>query len=163
VGPLALVVTAWLGWSWRVPFFVAAGFGIAYACWLATLPMPAPRPTEDGHPSAWRAAFALLRDARIWRFGVVALLFVQLDEAYLAFVIAFLRRDGNFSAAGATLVASAIVVGGLAGYSRAAATAPRGEPAARLRRACAWLLASALGIAVAPGAPAIACCGLVFG
>jgi predicted MFS family arabinose efflux permease len=161
-GPLALAVAAGLGWSWRVPFFAAAGAGIAYAIWLAVLPIPPPA-TETDHPGAWRASLDLLREATIWRFGLVALLLVQIDEAYLAFVIAYLRRDGHLAAGAATLVASAIVVGGLVGYSRAATALPSDTPAKRLRRASAMLFASALGIALVPNAALIALCGLVFG
>jgi predicted MFS family arabinose efflux permease len=163
-GPLALVVAAGLGWSWRVPFFVAAGVGVAYGVGLASLPIPPPSAHHaEDHPGAWRASLDLLHDAAIWRFGLVAALLVQLDEAYLAFVIAYLRRDGHLSTATATLVASAIVVGGLVGYWRAAAGAPRGTPAIRVRRACALLCASALGIALVPDPPAIALCGVGFG
>jgi predicted MFS family arabinose efflux permease len=163
VGPVALVITAALGWSWRVPFFVAAGFGIAYALWLASIPIPPPRPAGTEHPGAWRAARELLRDRAVWRFGLVAMLFVQLDEAYLAFVIAYLRRDVHLGPAAATAVGSAIVVGGLVGYARATAGVSRDDPARRVRRACALVLASALGIALAPDVPVVALCGLAFG
>ena len=163
VGPVVIVVTAALGWSWRVPFVGAAGFCALYGAWLATLPMPHPVPPAADHRGARREAFALLRDPAIWWFGLVALLLVQIDEAYLAFVIAFLRRDGHLGAAAATMVGASIVVGGLIGYARAARGDTRAESRRVLRVSAAALTVAAVGIATIPSVVAVVACGIVFG
>lgn len=162
LGPLALVVTAALGWSWRTPFVVGAVLCAAYGVWLAMLPLPRPAQV-DHHTGAFRATFALLRDPAIWRFGLVGVLFVQLDEAYLAFVIAYLRRGQHLSAAGATLTASAIVVGTIVGFMTAARRARRGSARRALQQTSAVLAVSSLGIALLPGSILVAGCGLAFG
>jgi MFS family permease len=105
----------------------------------------------------------LLRDRAIWRFGLVAMLFVQLDEAYLAFVIAYLRRDQHLTPARATLTASALVVGTIVGFTIAARRARRGSTRAALQRAAGLLAVSSLGIALLSGPVPVALCGLVFG
>jgi hypothetical protein len=88
---------------------------------------------------------------------------VQLDEAYLAFVIAYLRRDEHLAPARATFVASAIVIGSLIGFSAAVGRERRGSTRRALRAAAATLALASLGIAVLHGAGPIAACGLVFG
>ena len=164
LGPVALVVTAALGWSWRVPFVVGAGVCTAYGVWLATLPLPPPRPADGVHASAFRGARSLLRDPSIWRFGLVAVLFVQLDEAYLAFVIAYLRRGQHLTAAWATLTGSAIVVGAIVGFATIAhGGRGHGSASGALRTTAAVLFASCLGIALLPGPVPVALCGLAFG
>jgi MFS family permease len=163
LGPLVLIIAASLGWSWRVPFVVGAVLCAAYGGWLTTLPFPRPRSVEAAHRGAFRSTVALLRDPAIWRFGFVALLFVQLDEAYLAFVIAYLRRDQHLTAAIATLTASALVVGTIVGFTVAAGRTRRGSPRGALRAASAALFVTCLGIALLNGPVAIAICGLGFG
>ena len=167
LGPLALIVTAALGWSWRVPFVAGAVACAGYGVWLALLPFPRPVRSADAHTDEHRgllrSTFAMLREPAIWRFGFVAVLFVQLDEAYLAFVIAYLRRDQHLSPARATFIASAIVVGSLIGFSTAAARVRRGSTRRALRAAASVLLVSSLGIAVLNGGFAISACGLLFG
>lgn len=162
LGPLALVVTAALGWSWRTPFVVGAALCAAYGVWLATLPLP--RPVHGDHQAgALRTTLSLLRDPAIWRFALVGVLFVQLDEAYLAFVIAYLRRGQHLSAAAATLTASAIVVGTIVGFMTAARRPRRGSTRRALQQTSAVLAASSIGIALLPGPIPISACGLVFG
>jgi MFS family permease len=90
-------------------------------------------------------------------------LFVQLDEAYLAFVIAYLRRDQHLAPARATLTASALVVGTIIGFTVAAGRARRGSTRGALRRAAALLSVSSLGIALLSDPVAVALCGLAFG
>ena len=163
LGPLALIVAAALGWSWRVPFVVGAIFCAAYGGGLSTLPFPRPGPVDPAHRGALRATISLLRDPTIWRFGFVALLFVQLDEAYLAFVIAYLRRDQHLGPALATLTASSLVVGTILGFTVAAGRTRRGSIRGALRAAAATLFVTCLGIALLNAPVAIALCGLGFG
>jgi predicted MFS family arabinose efflux permease len=163
LGPLVLIITASLGWSWRVPFFVGAALCAGYGVWLAMLPLPRPAHVEGGHRGALRNTLALLRDPAIWRFGLVAVLFVQLDEAYLAFVIAYLRRDQHLAPGPATLTASAIVIGTILGFTAAARSARRASTRGALRGAAALLAVSSIGIALLRGPLPVAVCGLVFG
>jgi MFS family permease len=163
LGPLALIVAAALGWSWRVPFVVGALLCAAYGGWLTTLPFPRPGPVDPAHRGALRGTLTLLRDPTIWRFGFVALLFVQLDEAYLAFVIAYLRRDQHLTPALATLTASSLVVGTIVGFTVAARRTRRGSTRSALRGAAVALFATCLGIALLNAPVAIALCGLGFG
>ena len=162
-GPLVIVVAAALGWSWRVPFIVAAALCALYGAWLLTLPMPPPAPPAADHRGAGRETLALLRDPAIWCFGIVAMLLVQIDEAYLAFVIAFLRRDTHLSTALATTVGASIVVGGLVGYARAARGNRHDDRARTLRAAAAGLTVAAVGIAAVPSTVAVIGFGLAFG
>jgi MFS family permease len=166
LGPLALIVTAALGWSWRVPFVAGAISCAAYGGWLAVLPLPRPVPVDGVHAGALRGTFSLLRDPAIWRFGLVGVLFVQLDEAYLAFVIAYLQRDQHLTAARATLVATVIIVGTIIGFSVASASSPRARRRSTrgaLRRAAVMLVVGSLGIAFLSGPVPVAVCGLAFG
>jgi MFS family permease len=165
LGPLALIVTAALGWSWRVPFVAGAISCAAYGVWLALLPLPRPVPVDVVHVGALRGTFSLLRDPAIWRFGLVGVLFVQLDEAYLAFVIAYLQRDQHLTAARATLVATVIIVGTIIGFTVASASSPRARRRTRsaLRSAAAMLVVGSLGIALLRGPVPVAVCGLAFG
>jgi predicted MFS family arabinose efflux permease len=163
LGPLALIVTAALGWSWKVPFVVGAILCAGYGVWLALLPLPRPVPVDGSDAGAVRGALSLLRDPAIWRFGLVGVLFVQLDEAYLAFVIAYLRRDQHLTSASATLVASAIIVGSILGFTVAAGRTRRGSARSTVRASAALLAAGSLGIAVVRGPFLVAVCGLAFG
>lgn len=163
LGPLALIITAALGWSWRVPFVVGAVACAGYGVWLAMLPLPQPVAVESDHAGALRGILSLLRDPAIWRFGLVGVLFVQLDEAYLAFVIAYLQRDQHLTAARATFTASAIVVGTILGFTVAAGRARSGSARGALRGAAALLVVGSLGIALLRGPVPVAVCGLAFG
>ena len=130
---------------------------------VGTLPLPRPVAVEGDHAGALRGILSLLRDPAIWRFGLVGVLFVQLDEAYLAFVIAYLQRDQHLTAARATFTASAIVVGTILGFTVAAGRARSGSTRGALRGAAALLVAGSLGIALLRGPVPVAVCGLAFG
>ena len=78
-------------------------------------------------------------------------LLVALDESFIAFVIAYLRRDDGTSAALATAIAAMFVIGGLVAAARLSRTA-HDEHATRrrdfggaLRAAAATMVIGAVG------------------
>jgi MFS family permease len=142
LGPTLVIAVLAAGASWRWCFAIAAGVSAVYGLWLAALPFPPPHEQDEGHTV--RAGLAsVLRDRRVWLAGVVLLLLGPLDEPLLAFFIAHLEDAGGLSGAGATAVATATIVGEIAGY-------------ASLRRRAGKLGADAGALAVAVTAMVLA-------
>ena len=110
LGPLLLIAISLTGLGWRVAFGVSAATVAIYASWLATFEFPPP-PGRHAEHTARAGLRPIVRDRRVWYFGVLAMLLGALDEDALAFLIAYLERDHGLSTAGAVSVAAASVVG----------------------------------------------------
>ena len=95
-GPAVIVAAAWFGFGWQAPFLLAAVLMAAYGVWLARSPLPPPH-HHDERESPHRAVASILRDRRVWLFGVMAMLLGPLDEPFLAFLIAHLQRTDGMS------------------------------------------------------------------
>jgi predicted MFS family arabinose efflux permease len=161
-GPVLLVAAATTGLGWRGAFALAAVGMTAYACWLATVPFPAPHPRAPDDGSARAHLAEIVRDRRVWLVGVLALLLGPLDEDYFAFLIAYLRHDHGLGEAGATAVAMLSVVGTFAGF--ASTSRPGYSPGPRaLPGAAAALAGAAVVAAVVPSVVAIGACTFVIG
>lgn len=116
LGPAIVVGVLAAGGSWRLCFAVGALVSAVYAARLATLAFPPPHEREDGH-TVRAGVGSVLRDPRVWLAGAVGLFLGPLDEPLLAFFIAHLEAAEGLSAAGAIAVATAAIVGELAGYA----------------------------------------------
>jgi MFS family permease len=176
-GPLLVAGAAALGWSWRVPLVITAAATAAYGVLIACTPLPAPRSPElvgpdvaPPHPA--RDVLMLLRRTELWWAGACGALLVGLDESFIAFVIAYLRRDDGTSDAAATLIAAVFVIGGLFAAVRLA----RGERGARgargaragnfrgaLRAAAITMVAGAVALATVPSPGVVAISGFAIG
>ncbi len=126
-GPLLLIVVSLTGLSWRVAFAVGAATVLLYGAWLATFSFPPP-PGREAEHSPREGLRPILRDPRVWYFGVLAMLLSALDEDAFAFLISYLERDHGLTPAAAIAVGAASIVGALAGFittSRAGYRPPR--------------------------------------
>ncbi|MGH8977754.1 MAG: MFS transporter, partial [Acidimicrobiia bacterium] len=160
LGPVLLIVVAASGFSWRVAFSVAAVTVAAYGLWLATFRFPPPRPHLDHSP---RDGLRLIvRDPRVWYFGVLALLLGPLDEDALAFLIAYLERDHGLSVAAANAVAAASVVGALIGFVSTSRHGYR-PPARAMRNQMAVIAASLFAAVLVANVWVIVAAEFVFG
>ena len=130
-GPVLIIVAAaWLGFGWQAPFLLAALLMAAYGVWLALSPLPPPhRHAEQESPR--RALASIVRDRRVWIFGVMAMLLSPLDEPFLAFLIADLQRTDGLSRTVATAIAMLTVVGAMLGALEQARRAPPNPPLLR--------------------------------
>jgi predicted MFS family arabinose efflux permease len=166
-GPVLVAGAAALGWSWRVPLWISAAALAIYAVLVAVSPLPPPpRDPSARSPGPFRDALAFARRPDIWWAGACGAVLVALDEAFIAYVIAYLRHDQGVSTATATLVAAVFVVGGLAAAtwrSRALQAGPSSDRITTLRRAAAFMLAATLLLAVVPTPFAVALSGAVLG
>ncbi|MEO5678994.1 MAG: MFS transporter [Acidimicrobiales bacterium] len=153
VGPLVLAATLALGLGWRPAFGVAAAVLFAYGAFLATQPLPPPRPVpEDAEaPSFWAGLGAVVRDGRVWTIGLVVLLLTPFDEPFLGFAIAFLDQTRGHSPAVATLLGGATTIGGVAGAAAAGRVGRRLGDRTSVTGAGVVAL-GVLAVAVAPGA-----------
>ena len=150
---------AWFGFGWEAPFLLAAVLMAAYGVWLARSPLPPPH-HRDERESPHRAVASILRDRRVWLFGVMATLLGRLDEPFLAFLIARLQRTDGMSRTLATAIAMLTVVGAAIGALEQARHAPPNPPLVRP----AILVAVAVTlIALAPSAVLVLPGALVFG
>ena len=158
-GPAVIIAAAWLGFGWQAPFLVAAVLMAAYGAWLAASPLPPPHRHEE-QESPRRALASILRDRRVWVFGLMAMLLGPLDEPFLAFLIAHLQRTDGMSRTLATAIAMLTVVGAAVGALEQARRAPPNPPLVRP----ALLVAGAVtSIALAPTALLVLPGALVFG
>jgi MFS family permease len=115
LGPALLIGIAAAGLSWRLAFTIGAATVALYGVWLASCRFPPPPPRTEN--DSVRAAMApILRDRRVWYFGILAMLLGPLDEDALAFMISYLENDVHVSTAIATSIASASIVGALFGF-----------------------------------------------
>jgi predicted MFS family arabinose efflux permease len=143
LGPALVIAVLAAGGSWRVCFAVAAAVTALYGVWLARLPFPPPHEQDEEHTV--RAGLAsVLRDRRVWLAGAVLLLLGPLDEPLLAFFIAHLEEAEGLSGAGATAIATATIVGQVAGY------ASLRRRAGRLAVDAAVLAVAVVGMVLAP-------------
>jgi MFS family permease len=161
LGPLLLIAISLTGLGWRVAFGVAAVTVAVYASWLATFEFPPP-PGRHAEHTARAGLRPIVRDRRVWYFGVLAMLLGALDEDALAFLIAYLERDHGLSTAGAVSVAAASVVGALAGFISTARKGYR-PPARAMRHEMTVITVSLLVAVVVANVWVIVVAELVFG
>jgi len=160
LGPVFLIVATATGIGWRGAFLVCAVLVLAYAIWIATLPIPAPRTFE--HERARDGLREVVRDRRVWFCAMVALLLGPLDEPFLAFLIADLEGGRGMSTEAATAIAAAWTLRSLIALATTSRAGYRcGQRA--LPRTAALLAAAAAGCAVAPAPFGVAACAFVFG
>jgi predicted MFS family arabinose efflux permease len=161
LGPFLLIAVATGGLSWRAAFAFGALTAAAYAVWLTMLPFPPP-PTRAPDHSARAGLGPIIRDRRVWYFGVLALLLGPLDEDALAFLIAYLERDIALTTASATSIAMASVVGAIVGF---VSTGRRGyrPPAHALRNQAAIFTAATIAAVAFRSIPMIIAAEFVFG
>jgi MFS transporter, FSR family, fosmidomycin resistance protein len=158
-GPAVIIAAAWLGFGWQAPFLVAAVLMAAYGVWLAMSPLPPPHRHEE-QESPRRALSSILRDRRVWIFGLMAMLLGPLDEPFLAFLIARLQRTDGMSRTLATAVAMLTVVGAAFG---ALEQARRARPNPPLVRPALLVAGAVTSIALAPIAVLVLPGAVVFG
>ena len=72
LGPVLLIVVAASGLSWRVAFRVGAGHGAALRPLARDVPLPAATRAHAEHDCARRVCGPIVRDPRVWYFGVLA-------------------------------------------------------------------------------------------
>ena len=158
-GPAVIIAAAWLGFGWQAPFLLAAVLMAAYGVWLAMSPLPPPHRHEE-QEAPHRALASIIRDRRVWIFGVMAMLLSPLDEPFLAFLIAHLQRTDGMSRTIATAIAMLTVVGAFVGALEQARRAPPNPP---LVRPALLVAAAVTSIALAPTAVLVLPGALVFG
>jgi MFS transporter, FSR family, fosmidomycin resistance protein len=158
-GPAVIIAAAWLGFGWQAPFLLAAVLMAAYGVWLAVSPLPPPHHHTE-RESPHRAIASIVRDRRVWIFGVTAMLLSPLDEPFLAFLIAHLQRTDGMSRTVATAIAMLTVVGAAAGALEQARRAPPNPP---LVRPALLVAGAVMSIALAPTAVLVLPGALVFG
>jgi MFS transporter, FSR family, fosmidomycin resistance protein len=158
-GPVLIIVAAWLGFGWQAPFLLAALLMAAYGVWLARSPLPPPH-RHAAQEAPHRALASIVRDRRVWIFGVMAMLLSPLDEPFLAFLIADLQRTDGLSRTVATAIALLTVVGAMLGALEQARRAPPTPP---LLRPALLVAGAVTSIAIAPTALLVLPGALVFG
>jgi predicted MFS family arabinose efflux permease len=122
-------------------------------------PLPPPH-DHDERESPRRAVASILRDRRVWVFGVMAMLLGPLDEPFLAFLIAHLQRTDGMSRTIATAIAMLTVVGAAIGALEQARRAPPNPP---LVRPALIVAVAVTSIALAPTAVLVLPGAVVFG
>ncbi len=160
LGPVLLILAAATGFGWRAAFLACAPAMAAYGMWLSRLPLPPPSHPEPSRPL--HALRPILRDARVWYCGLLALILGPLQHPFTAFLIAYLQGVRGAPAAVATAVPIAWVAGSViaaAGSSRRG-TRPRGRA---MRANALLLLAATLGATTIPSIPVIVVCVFVNG
>ena len=139
-GPVLLAGTLAAGGTWRTAFWIAAAATAAFTVWLSVLPFapgtpddelpgddePGDDPTGDEEPGDDPTGDARTgddpvtgptwRDPTAWRLGIVALLLVPFDETWLAFLIAWLQVEADWSEAPSILAGTGAVVGAALGF-----------------------------------------------
>lgn len=165
LGPLALIASAGLGWSWRVPFAIAAVITSAYGLWLISLPFPAPHhdATERSVRAAARAFGDVARDRRVWALALLAMLVGPLDEPLLAFVIAFLEQVRGLSSVAAITMALVSVSGGVVAFTIGARIARRHSDRLVVTSSALVLGGSIIVIALVPALAVVAVAGFAVG
>jgi predicted MFS family arabinose efflux permease len=161
LGPLLLSAVAAAGLGWRSAFMIGTALMLAYAGWLASQPLPPPRP-RDERPRPFEGVREVMRDRRVLRLAFVATVFSLFDEPFLGFSIAYLERVRGQSHSLATAIAAVVVVGGLAGSALLARRGGRSLHGTLLLGSIAILI-SIVGIIAAPAVPMQIAAGLVFG
>jgi predicted MFS family arabinose efflux permease len=162
LAPLTLGLAAALGFGWRGAFLGGGAAMLGYAAWLASQPLPPPRPPASlANPFA--GAWAILKDRQVLALALVLGLFALLDEPLDGFLIAYLERVRHLSAALATAPVMAVLVGGMGGYGAFERLAGE-RPARTVIGWSAALLALSLPATLfAPWLAAQMAAGLVFG
>jgi predicted MFS family arabinose efflux permease len=112
---LTLAACAALGLDWRGAFVGVGTAMVGYAIWIATQPLPPPRPASE-RPPPLTAIWTTLKDPRVLFLALVLGLYGLLDEPLDGFLIADLERVGHLSPALAALPVMAILIGGLTGF-----------------------------------------------
>jgi predicted MFS family arabinose efflux permease len=158
-GPLILLVATALGFGWRGPFLLVAIMMAAYGVWLACSPIPPP-PRHDEREPPTHALRSVLRDRRVWYFAAVALLLGPLDEALLAFLIAFSEQARGLSPTAAVAIGMCTIAGSVVGFL--ARSVHRGAAPTMTRPACVMAV-STVGLVVFPWPPLLAASAFTFG
>jgi predicted MFS family arabinose efflux permease len=158
-GPVILIVATALGFGWRGPFVLVATLMAAYGLWLACSPLPPPSRTHDREPPT-HALRAVLRDRRVWFYAAAAMLLGPLDEALLAFLIAFAEQARGMSSTAAIAIGMCTIAGSVVGFF--ARSLHRGATPTMTRPACV-MAASAVGLVLFPWTVVLASCAFTFG
>jgi predicted MFS family arabinose efflux permease len=160
LGPVTLAVAAGTGLGWRPVFAVGGVLMLAYAAWLATQPLPPPRP--DG-ATPWSVVRAVVGDTRVWRLAAIWALIAVLDEPFLGFLIAYLEETRNVSAAAATALVVSVVAGGITTYMTMAVVRRAFSSRTRYTVGSLALLVTTVVMVSAPWTGAVALAGVGFG
>jgi predicted MFS family arabinose efflux permease len=160
LGPALLILAGATAFGWRAAFLACAPAMAAYGVCLGRLPLPPPSHPEPNRPL--RALRPILRDARVWYCGLLALILGPLQHPFTAFLIAYLERVRGAPAALATAVPITWVAGSViaAVASSRRGTRPRGGA---MRVNALLLLAATLGATTIPSLPVIVVCVFVNG
>lgn len=161
LGPLLLSAVAAAGLGWRPAFMIGAALMLAYGGWLASQPLPPPRP-RDERPRPLEGLRQVARDRRVLRLAFVATVFSLFDEPFLGFSIAYLERVRGQSHSLATAIAATVVAGGIGGSALMARRAGRSLERTLFVGSLA-ILTSIAGIIAAPAVPMQVAAALVFG
>jgi predicted MFS family arabinose efflux permease len=161
LGPATLAVLATLGFSWRLAFLSLGAGMLAYAAWIATLPLPRPQRHEQA-PSPVRATLSVVADREVLFLALVLGLVSLLDEPLHGFMIAYLERARGLTAALATLPVAGLLVGAMAAYAVYDRLAGQRPPRAVALLALAAMAASLPAAIFAP-LPAAVAAAFVFG
>jgi predicted MFS family arabinose efflux permease len=161
LGPLTLAAAAELGLGWRGAFGVGGALMLGYAAWIAGQRFPPP--SRSSGTTVGEAVLAAVRDRRLLLLAVVDGLYGLLDEPFLGFAAAFLRRERGEDEAVATLAVGAAVVAGIVGYAVVPVVARRTAGRRVLAPLALILVLSIASLLVAPDVTAQALALGVFG
>ena len=161
LGPLLLSAVAAAGLGWRAAFMIGAALMLAYGGWLASQPLPPPRPSHE-RPRPFEGVREVLRDRWVLRLAFVATVFSIFDEPFLGFSIAYLERVRGQPHSLATAIVATVVAGGIAGSALVARRGGRSLERTLFLGSLA-ILASIAGIIAAPAVPMQVLAALVFG
>ena len=167
-GPALVAGSAFLGFSWRSAFWVAAALLALYGVVLAVSPLPGPcrngagGDEEDDAEShgSFRAMLAVARDRRVWLLGAIGLLSGPFDETLLGFTIALLATERGASTGAATLVALVGLCGGFFAFTGLAKRYQAIPEHRLLIGSVVVMTIGVVGIAVLPWVPLVAAAAL---
>ena len=161
LAPVALSITFAAGLGWRPPFVAGGVLAIGYGVVLASLPLPGPTGDGDEHTPA-RVVRAVLRDATVWRLGLLELISESLDLGFLGFIAVYLQQERGFSDAMASAMLAVVLTGVLIGFAVLALAGIRPGPRA-LKVSAVVETAAILGMLLLPGLVGVVVGALAFG
>jgi FSR family fosmidomycin resistance protein-like MFS transporter len=165
LGPALLAGAVVLGLSWRAAFGVGAVLMGVYALALSGAPLPPPARVaggdDDEEGGRRPGVVAVLRDPAVWVMGVIGLLMVPFDEPLVGFTVALLEHERGASAAVATVVAFAGIIGGVLAFTVLARRFEEVDDHRLLTWSVAVMAAGAVTIAMVPVLAVVAVAGLV--
>jgi predicted MFS family arabinose efflux permease len=160
LGPVTLAVAAGTGIGWRPVFAVGGVLMLAYAAWLATQRLRPPRP--DGS-TPWSVVRGVVTDGRVLRVTAIWALSAALEAPFFGFLIANLEQTRNVSAAAATALVVAVVVGGMVTYAALAAVRRPSSTRSPFVLASLGLLVATVVMVGVPSTAVIGLAGVGFG